>query len=115
MAFIFPSNPNIGDTVSNPASGQVFRWTGYSWSGDSSNALLTASFAFTASYLLGGTATSSYAVSASYAVNSGTASYIRLEDIAATGDYGNDVEAAFNGVPIGGVYRNGNFMMIRYS
>ena len=115
MAFIFPSNPNIGDTAVNPSSGQIFRWNGYAWGGDSAQALLTASFAFTASYLLGGTATSSYAVSASYAVNSGTASYIRLEDIAATGDYGNDVEAAFNGVQIGGVYRNGNFLMIRYS
>ena len=115
MAFIFPSNPNIGDTAVNPSSGQIFRWNGYAWGGDSANALLTASFAFTASYLLGGTATSSFAVSASYAINAGSASYLKLEEIALTGDYGNDVEAAFNGVPIGGLYRNGNFMMIRYS
>jgi hypothetical protein len=115
MAFIFPSNPNIGDLVTNPASGQIFRWNGFAWGGDSANALLTASFAFTASHILGGVATSSFAISSSYAINAGSASYIKLDDIAAAGDYGNDETAAINGVPIGGVYRNGNFMMIRYS
>ena len=147
MAFIFPSNPNIGDLVENPSSGQIFRWSGFAWSGDSANALLTASFAFTASYVLGGIVPSSsitdtasyaetssyafYAVSASYEIvhelsssyadtasyvqNAQSSSYVLLEQIASNGNYGNDEAAAAAGIPIGGLYRNGNFVQIRIS
>jgi hypothetical protein len=106
MAFVFPTNPNIGDLVTNPSSGQIFRWSGFAWSGDSSNALLTASFAFTASYLLGGIPSASYSESSSY---------VLLEDVATGGNYRNDALAAAAGIPIGGLYRNGNFVQIRIS
>jgi hypothetical protein len=106
MAFIFPTDPNIGDLITNPSSGQIFRWNGFAWGGDSANALLTASFAFTASALLGGIPTASQA---------DTASYLLLSQVANSGNYGNDYDAAEAGVPIGGVYRNGNFVQIRIS
>ena len=103
-AFIFPPNPNIGDLATNPASGQIFRWNGYAWGGDSAQALLTASFAFTASYLLGMPDTAS---------NAESASYVQLFDVANEGNYGNDTAAEAAGIPIGGLYRNGNFVQIR--
>jgi hypothetical protein len=107
VAFVFPTNPNIGDLVTNPNSGQIFRWNGFAWGGDSANALLTASFAFTASYLLGGEVPSS-----SYSESS---SYVLLEDVATGGNYRNDALAGAAGIPIGGLYRNGNFVQIRIS
>lgn len=106
MAFVFPTDPNIGDTVTNSSSGQIFRWNGFAWGGDSANALLTASFAFTASSLLGGIPTASQA---------DTASYLLLEEVANSGNYGNDEAASVAGIPIGGLYRNGNFVQIRIS
>lgn len=140
MAFIFPSNPNIGDLVENPSSGQIFRWNGFAWAGDSANALLTSSFAFTASHILGGVGSSSYADTASYALYAVSASYeivhelsssyaetasyvnqaqsssyVLLEQVASDGNYGNDEAAAAAGIPIGGLYRNGNFIQIRIS
>ncbi len=107
MAFIFPTSPNIGDLVTNPNSGQIFRWDGTAWGGTPAQALLTASFAFTASYLLGGGIPSS-----SYSESS---SYVLLEDVATQGNYRNDALAAAAGIPIGGLYRNGNFIQIRIS
>jgi hypothetical protein len=106
MAFVFPTSPNIGDLVTNPNSGQIFRWNGFAWAGDSANALITASFAFTASYLLGGAQTASYSESSSY---------VLLEDVATGGNYRNDALAGAAGIPIGGLYRNGNFVQIRIS
>ncbi len=106
MAFVFPQNPSVGEVVTNPASGQSFQWNGYAWTGASFNTPLTASFAFTASYLLGGTDSASY---------SDSSSYVLLEDIATGGNYRNDGLAAAAGIPIGGLYRNGNFVQIRIS
>jgi hypothetical protein len=87
VAFIFPTNPNIGDLVTNPSSGQIFRWNGFAWGGDSANALLTASFAFTASYLLGdggSSVSSSYSETASYAFYAVSASHEITHEISSS-------------------------------
>ena len=81
--------------------------------------------ATTASYAL--TATSaSYAVnatSASYAINATTASYLNpivssyvvLTQVSQSLNFVDDAAAAAGGVPLGGLYRNGNFILIRIS
>jgi hypothetical protein len=46
---------------------------------------------------------------------SATASYVLLQDIALSTGYMNDAAAAAAGVPLGGVYRSGNFLQIRIS
>jgi hypothetical protein len=115
MAFVFPQNPSVGEVVTNPASGQSFQWTGYAWAGASFNTPLTASYALTASVVLGAIASASNSISASFSDTAATASYIQLDAIAYSGNYGHDEAAAAAGVPIGGLYRNGNFMQIRIS
>ena len=81
--------------------------------------------ATTASYAL--TATSaSYAVnatSASYAVNATSASYLNpivssyvvLTQVSQSLNFVDDAAAAAGGIPLGGLYRNGNFILIRIS
>ena len=69
--------------------------------------------ATTASYAL--TATSaSYAATASY-LNPITNSYVVLTQVSQSLNYVDDVAAAAGGVPLGGIYRNGNFILIRLS
>jgi hypothetical protein len=76
----------------------------------------TASLALTASYFLTSSVTSaSLAQTASYANQAGSASYLLLQDIAMGPSYFSDALAAAAGVPIGGIYRNGNFIQIRIS
>lgn len=73
----------------------------------------TASSAISASYAL--TATSaSYAATASY-LNPITNSYVVLTQVSQSLNYVDDVAAAAGGVPLGGIYRNGNFILIRLS
>jgi hypothetical protein len=76
----------------------------------------TASYALTAtsaSYAL--TATSaSFASTASY-LNPIQSSYVILSQVSASLNYADDTAAAAGGVPLGGLYRNGNFILIRIS
>jgi hypothetical protein len=99
----------------------------------SSSYSLSGSYAQTASFALN-TGTASYVLSASYAISASwapnqefvtgsvtsasyasTASYVFLEELALSSGYVNDAQAAAAGVPIGGIYRNGNFIQIRIS
>jgi hypothetical protein len=67
--------------------------------------------------------TASYAVSASFATNAASASYLNpitnsyvvLTQVSQSLNYVDDVAAAAGGVPLGGIYRNGNFILIRLS
>jgi hypothetical protein len=69
--------------------------------------------ATSASYAV--TATSaSYAATASY-LNPITNSYVVLTQVSQSLNYVDDVAAAAGGVPLGGIYRNGNFILIRLS
>jgi hypothetical protein len=76
----------------------------------------TASYALTAtsaSYAL--TATSaSFASTASY-LNPIQSSYVILSQVSASLNFVDDTAAAAGGVPLGGLYRNGNFILIRIS
>jgi hypothetical protein len=42
-------------------------------------------------------------------------SYVVLSQVSGSLNFTNDVDAAIGGVPLGGLYRNGNFIMIRMS
>ncbi len=62
--------------------------------------------------------TASYSQTASVAetaVSAQSASYLLLQDIALSDGYMSDAAAEAAGVPIGGIYRNGNFIQIRIS
>ena len=67
--------------------------------------------------------TASYAVSASFATNAASASYLNpitnsyvvLTQVSQSLNYVDDTAAAAGGVPLGGIYRNGNFILIRLS
>jgi hypothetical protein len=78
---------------------------------------LTASYAATASYYNGSVISSSYSLSASYAPTNAnlTASYAILASVSSSLNFTDDVAAAAGGVPLGGLYRNGNFILIRLS
>jgi hypothetical protein len=69
--------------------------------------------ATTASYAVTATS-SSYAATASY-LNPITNSYVVLTQVSQSLNYVDDVAAAAGGVPLGGIYRNGNFILIRLS
>jgi hypothetical protein len=89
------------------------------WSGSIINAA-TASYvetAQTASYVLN-TVNAVNAVSASYAstasyLNPIENSYLVLSQVSQSLNFQDDTEAAAGGVPLGGLYRNGNFILIR--
>jgi hypothetical protein len=84
---------------------------------------LTASYvqtAQTASYVLNAvsasySATSSYAATSTNALSATSASYILATDIdgSTLGSYTDDTAAAIGGVPLYGLYRNGNVVLIR--
>jgi hypothetical protein len=76
-----------------------------------SNAIL----AQTASYYGGSVTSASYSLSASYAPtnNNLTASYAILTSVSMSLNFVDDTAAAAGGVPLGGLYRNGNFILIR--
>ena len=92
-----------------------------SWSNES----ISASYALTASYALNGggsslTTGSTYPITSSWALNSDTSSYVNplnqiviLTQVSSSLEFIDDVAAAAGGVPLGGLYRNGNFILIR--
>jgi hypothetical protein len=67
--------------------------------------------------------TASYAVSASFTTNAATASYLNpiansfvvLTQVSQSLNFVDDAAAQAGGVPLGGLYRNGNFILIRLS
>ena len=56
--------------------------------------------------------TASFAATASY-LNPVTSGYVVLTQISSSLNYADDTAAAAGGVPLGGLYRNGNFILIR--
>lgn len=109
MGIIFrqSSSPNTGPSS---VKGTELTWqeADGNWAYlESINAATQASFnAWTGSINSKFSGTSSFAL---------TASYLSLQDIANSAGYANDLAAAAAGIPIGGVYRNGNFLVIRVS
>ncbi len=54
------------------------------------------------------------ATTASYVTTAQTASFFNVVNyVAGLGEYANDAAAATGGVPVGGLYKNGNFIQIR--
>ena len=97
-----------GSLVATSFTGSLF---GTASNAVSSSYSLSGSYAVTASYA--NTATSaSYAVTASY-LNPVTTGYVILTQVSASLNYADDAAAAAGGVPLGGLYRNGNFIAIR--
>ena len=78
----------------------------FSDNAQTSSLTVTASYALTASFLLGGIA------SASYAVNAESSSYFLMSNWA-TNNFADDTAAAAGGVPLGGIYRSGNVVVVR--
>jgi hypothetical protein len=68
----------------------------------------SASFAVSASSAV----SASYATTASY-LNPVTNGYVVLTQVSASLNFVDDASAAAGGVPLGGLYRNGNFISIR--
>lgn len=122
------------------ATGSLLGTASYALSaGSVAGTIQSASYALTASYVLGASVTSSYSlssswsqfavdsdntISSSYALSSSVshtsqtaslATSVLLYDVASGNGYINDTQAAAGGVPIGGLYRNGNFIQIRIS
>ena len=63
---------------------------------------------------------STYPITSSWALNSNTSSYINplnqiviLTQVSSSLEFTDDIAAAAGGVPLGGLYRNGNFILIR--
>jgi hypothetical protein len=73
----------------------------------------TASLAQTASFVLNAVS-ASFATTASY-LNPITNGYIVLTQVSASLNFVDDTAAAAGGVPLGGLYRNGNFILVRIS
>ena len=73
----------------------------------------SASYALTASYVLNAVS-SSYAATSSY-LNPVTNGYVVLTQVSASLNFVDDAAAAAGGVPLGGLYRNGNFILVRIS
>jgi hypothetical protein len=85
----------------------------FSGIGGSPNAA-SASYALTSSYAISASAavSSSYATTASYLAPV-TNGYVVLSQVSSSLNFADDTAAAAGGVPLGGLYRNGNFIMIR--
>ncbi len=107
--------------ISGGITGSLFGTASYAvqaqsasyWSGSITNAA-TASYvqtAQTASYALNAVS-ASYALTSSY-LNPINNSYLVLSQVSQSLNYQDDTEAAAGGVPLGGLYRNGNFILIR--
>jgi len=58
--------------------------------------------------------TASYALTASYVETAQSSSYFIMSNYA-TNNYADDTTAAAGGVPLGGVYRSGNMLLVRIS
>jgi len=59
--------------------------------------------------------TGSHSITGSVIISSGSSSPLILPIVSASLDFNDDTEAAAGGVPLGGIYRNGNVLSIRIS
>ena len=88
MAFQFPNNPTIGQSVLNPTSSQYYTWNGTAWT----------QYPTSASYAI----SSSFAVTSSYAQNGGSGgSTITIGDNAPTGSAATTGSMWFNSTNMG--------------
>ena len=110
---IFTENSNlgfggIGDTVIYTSISDINLYAGAGTRAVKVTGSLDVSNGITGS-LFG---TASYALTSSY-LNPVTNGYIILTQVSQSLNYADDTEAAAGGVPLGGLYRNGNFIAIR--
>ena len=111
--------------VSSGSGGGANLTTGSTYPITSSSAI-SSSYALTASYALNGagggslTTGSTYQITSSWSLNSNTSSYVNtlnqiviLSMVSSSLQFIDDAAAALGGVPLGGLYRNGNFILIR--
>jgi multisubunit Na+/H+ antiporter MnhC subunit len=91
-------------------------------SGSTFDTAISSSYALTASFALdfNPAATASYALEALTSSFAQTASYVDplnqivvLTQVSESLNFADDAAAALGGVPLGGLYRNGNFILIR--
>lgn len=59
--------------------------------------------------------TGSYAITGSLTISSGSSTPLILPIVSSSLDFEDDTAAAAGGVPLGGIYRNGNVLSIRIS
>jgi hypothetical protein len=105
---LFNGNQTVLGYIS--ALGFTGSFTG-SLSGSALNAT-SASYALSSSYASGSTS-SSYAVTSSYANNFLVKNILTAQTLSQSLNYANDAAAASGGVPLGGLYRSGSFILIR--
>jgi hypothetical protein len=115
-----PSSPSQGDLWWDTDDANLYLYYEYissslsqsAWVPATSLAIqaLSANSAISASYAL----TASYAQTASYTQTAQTASYCIMQNYA-TNEYLNDTAAAAGGIPLGGLYRSGNMVLVRIS
>jgi hypothetical protein len=86
-----------------------------SWSQVSVSSSFAVSASWAQNFLTSSVTSASFAQTASFVNTALTASYVMLSELASGTGYANDTDAAAAGVPVGGIYRNGNFIQIRLS
>ena len=113
MPFDFPNNPTIGQIVQFPSGTQQYVWTGVSWDGaplsaqfitGSGGTSVTASYALTASVLLGSVESASFALTASYFITSSVTSASYAPIIAGPGIKVNGMEVSASVLTVNGSY-----------
>jgi hypothetical protein len=110
-----PASPNQGDLWWDSDDANMYVWyndgTGSQWVAATSLAIqsvtadnaISASYAVTASYVLGSISSASY---------SATASNYFMSDYLVR-QFADDTAAAAGGIPLGGIYRTGNVVVVR--
>jgi hypothetical protein len=123
---IYSSNNDVyihapgGDVRLNAGGGtNIIQVTGSLVLGTGATGSFTGSFSGSYTGSLNGTSSyADYATSASYALTASylnpiTSGYIVLTQVSQSLNFADDASAASGGVPLGGLYRNGNFIAIR--
>jgi hypothetical protein len=123
---IYSSNNDVyvhapgGDVRLNAGGGtNIIQVTGSLVLGTGATGSFTGSFSGSYTGSLSGTSSyADYATSASYALTASylnpiTSGYIVLTQVSQSLNFADDASAASGGVPLGGLYRNGNFIAIR--
>lgn len=100
---------NVIDTSTTSSYGDLLVRSGSFWT-NSKN--LTGSYTISGSLTTNSVSASLYGTS-SWSNNSLTASYAILTNVSMSLNFVNDTAAAAGGVPLGGLYRNGNAVLIR--
>jgi hypothetical protein len=124
--FVVKGNGNVGIKTSEPSLATLQVQGNVSASSYTGSLFGTSSFATSASYattagnalLFNNTGSSVFATTGSNTYNGNqtvSSGYVVLSQVSASLNFVDDAAAAANGVPLGGLYRNGNFIMIRIS